>query len=219
MTWNSNHGVGTVLAGNGSATNHTSFGLGANGSVTIRVEAAANYGDGITIGGVYGGGEARCVIHQPVTIGAPPQAQSAAGAGGVRLKASDLSGVTGSSNVPGVHSCISAVVPAGIQIDNAVVTARIESTEDYISQPYGDLQNPSDFSMAWTKLSGTPAWGWIGTSGNLGSLAASETTNLLLDVGFIPADDFVTVTVWLDYDYQGQHQTLQLSYDVLMRGG
>ena len=156
---------------------------------------------------------------QTVTLTSPPKRQSNAGAGGVKVAVTDLSSDTGWSGITEIPVSVEVEVPEGTQIDNVVVTASVQTAADYMTQPYSDPNNPSDFSMTWTQLTGNPSWGWSGTSGNLGSITTNKVTNLLNDIGSVPADDMAVVTAQVDYDYQGQHQTLQVSYNVSIWGG
>jgi hypothetical protein len=137
----------------------------------------------------------------------------------VTVAVTDLSSDTGWSGITEIPVSVEVEVPEGTQIDNVVVTASVQTAADYMAQPYSDPDNPSDFSMTWTPLTGNPSWGWSGTSGNLGSITTNKVTHLLNDIGVVPADDTAVVTAQVDYDYQGQHQTLQVSYNVAIWGG
>lgn len=137
---------------------------------------------------------------------------SSQGQGGVTIETDDYSGFEAWSGLTEIPSTLTINVPHGTKISNVVVTAKIETNADVLAQPYAD-DPPGDFQMSWTKLSGNPKWGWQGTA-SLGTLNANKESHILVDVGTVSQSETATVQAQVEYDYQGQHETLQVSYNV-----
>ncbi len=222
-------GKGTFdLGKNGSTTNVSTVTMtSTTGKPTLTITVTSN---GVT---------------KPITVPLSMAVKTATGAGGVRLTTSDLSGAAGASNMTGIPATMTVEVPDGIQIDNVVLATSIETTEDYVlapqPRPIEDLLNDDEVSLevlanliispvfalttldgfapspTWTPLSGTPSHGWSGLYA-FDSLSSAFSLSFLNSIGVVPQDDFLTVRVRLEYDYQGQRQGLEIAYDVFMKG-
>lgn len=139
------------------------------------------------------------------------------GPGGLTLAVADLSQCTGWSGINGIPFDIELMVPQGEQFDNVTITAEVTTAEDYLSQPYYDMSLVNDFTFTWTKHTGNPSWGWLGTS-NLGTVTADQQDNLLVDLVGVPYDDTTQVSVTVSYTYQGNPTTISILYPVQVWG-